>query len=83
VGAHYPTYVHICPQIRCCNFSKCHDGHSRQRSTTFLFTPYRNLDGDMWDDVESGIAHLSLLNLVFAHGYPLNILAGLGSGHHG
>jgi hypothetical protein len=44
----------------------------------FMFMPYRNLDGDMWDDVGSGIAHLSPLILVLAHGCPLNVLCVLG-----
>jgi hypothetical protein len=39
----------------------------------FLFTLYHNLDGDMWDDVGSMIAHLSLLILMFARGYPFNV----------
>jgi hypothetical protein len=44
----------------------------------FMFTPNRDLDEDMWDNVGSGIAHLSLLILILARGYPLNILCGLG-----
>jgi hypothetical protein len=62
---------HICPQIRRFNFSKCHYGHSRRHSTTFSFTSYRNLNGDMWNDVGSGIARLSLLILMLARGCPL------------
>jgi hypothetical protein len=42
------------------------------------FMPYCDLDEDMWDDMGSGIAHLSLLNLVLARGCPLNVLYGLG-----
>jgi hypothetical protein len=48
------------------------------RSTTFSFTPYHDLDEDMWDDMESGISHLSLLILVLTRGCPFNILCGLG-----
>jgi hypothetical protein len=44
----------------------------------FMFTPIHNLDGYMWDDVGSGIAHLSPLILMLAHEYSLNILCGLG-----
>jgi hypothetical protein len=38
-------------------------GSARQ---LIMFMPYRNLNGDMWDDVGSGIAHLSTLILVLA-----------------
>jgi hypothetical protein len=44
----------------------------------FMFTSIRDLDGDMWDDAGSGITHLSLLILILARGYPLDILCGLG-----
>jgi hypothetical protein len=44
----------------------------------FMFTPNRNLDEDMWDNVGSGIAHLSHLILILTRGYPLNVLSGLG-----
>jgi hypothetical protein len=44
----------------------------------FLFTPYHDLDEDMWDDVESEITHLSPLILVLVRGCPLNVLCGLG-----
>jgi hypothetical protein len=54
-----------------------HDGHSWQRSTTFPFMLYHNLDEDMWDDVGSGISHLSLLILMLTHRCPLNELCGL------
>jgi hypothetical protein len=47
-------------------------------SQLFIFTHIRDLDRDMWDDVESGIAHLSLLMLMLAHRYPLDVLCGLG-----
>jgi hypothetical protein len=40
----------------------------------FMFTPNRDLDEDMWDNVGSGIAHLSPLILILAHRYPLNVL---------
>jgi hypothetical protein len=43
----------------------------------FMFTPNRNLDENMWDNVRSEIAHLSLLILILAHRYPLNVLYGL------
>jgi hypothetical protein len=42
------------------------------------------LDENMWDDVESEIAHLSLLILVLAREYPLNIIyVDLDSGRRG
>jgi hypothetical protein len=44
----------------------------------FMFTPNRDLDEDMWDNVESGIAYLSSLILILAHGYLFNVLCGLG-----
>jgi hypothetical protein len=44
----------------------------------FMFTSIRDLDGDMWDNVESGISHLSPLILILARKYPLNILYELG-----
>jgi hypothetical protein len=44
----------------------------------FMFTPIRDLDGDMWDDAGSGIAHLSPLILMFSRGYPLDVLRGIG-----
>jgi hypothetical protein len=43
-----------------------------------MFTLICNLDGDMWDDAGSGIAHLSPLILILAHGYSLDVLYGLG-----
>jgi hypothetical protein len=43
----------------------------------FMFTPIRDLDRDMWDEVESGIAHLFLLILILTCGYPLDVLCGL------
>jgi hypothetical protein len=47
-------------------------------SQLFLFMPYHDLGGDMWDDVGSRIAHLSVLILVLARGCPLNVLCGFG-----
>jgi hypothetical protein len=44
----------------------------------FMFTSIRDLDGDMWDDAGSGIAHLSPLILMLFRRYPLNVLCGLG-----
>jgi hypothetical protein len=44
----------------------------------FMFTPNRDLDEYMWDNVGSGIAHLSPLILILARGYSLNVLYGLG-----
>jgi hypothetical protein len=44
----------------------------------FIFTLNRDLDGDMWDDAGSRIAHLSPLILMLAHGYPLEVLCGHG-----
>jgi hypothetical protein len=44
----------------------------------FMFMLNRDLDGDMWDDAGSGIAHLSPLISMLAHGYPLDVLCGLG-----
>jgi hypothetical protein len=43
----------------------------------FLFTPYYTLDNDMWNDIGNRIAHLSLLILVFAQRYLLNVLCRL------
>jgi hypothetical protein len=40
--------------------------------------PYHDLNRDMWDDVRSGIAHLSLLILMLADEYLLNVLCGFG-----
>jgi hypothetical protein len=60
------------------SFIKCYDGYSRRRSTTFPLTSYRNIDGDMWDDVRSGIVRLSFLILVLVRKYALNVLCGLG-----
>jgi hypothetical protein len=42
-----------------------------------LMVKKNNLDRDMRDDVESGIAHLFLSILMFARGCPLNVLYGL------
>jgi hypothetical protein len=44
----------------------------------FMFMSIRDLDGDMWDNVGSRIAHLSPLILILTRGYPLNVLCGLG-----
>jgi hypothetical protein len=44
----------------------------------FIFTLNRDLDGDMWDDAGSRIAHLSPLILMLAHRYPLEVLCGHG-----
>jgi hypothetical protein len=44
----------------------------------FMFMSIRDLDGDMWDDAGSGIAHLSPLILMLFHGYSLNVLFRLG-----
>jgi hypothetical protein len=43
----------------------------------FMFTSIRDLDEDMWDNMGSGIAHLSSLVLILTRGCPLNILCGL------
>jgi hypothetical protein len=43
----------------------------------FMFMPYRYLDEDMWNNVGSGIAHLSPLILILARRYLLNILCEL------
>jgi hypothetical protein len=49
----------------------------------FMFTPYRDLDEDIWDNVGSGIAHLSFLILILAHGTRLTYYVGLGSKRRG
>jgi hypothetical protein len=49
----------------------------------FMFTSIHDLDGDIWDDVGSEIAHLSPLILILIHKYRLTYYVGLGSGCHG
>jgi hypothetical protein len=44
----------------------------------FIFTSIRDLDGDTWDNVGGGIAHLSPLILILARRYPLDVLYGFG-----
>jgi hypothetical protein len=72
---HIPTYARKYIVIILANGMTDIAGDALQ---LFMFTPYRDLDEDIWDNVGSGIAHLSFLILILTHGYPLNVLCGLG-----
>jgi hypothetical protein len=72
---HIPTYAHKYIVIILANGMMNIASNALQ---LFMFTPNRDLDEDIWDNVESGIAHLSPLILILARGYQLNVLCGHG-----
>jgi hypothetical protein len=71
---HIFTYVYIFVVIILANGMTDIAGDALQ---LFMFTPIYDLSGDIWDDMGSGIAHLSPLILMLARGYPLDVLCGL------
>jgi hypothetical protein len=72
---HIPTYARKYVVIVLANGMIDIAGDATQ---LFIFTSIRDLDRDMWDNVGSGISHLSPLILILTRGYLLNVLCGLG-----